>query len=116
MDSALVISWTAPVPGRASKGLELVVALEKYWGNRAAEGCCTTPDIFFLPNGPGTVMVKGKRQVLEKLATGGKLRGLLSRGLLLFQDWQYRFVETDSRAETVRAAGDWEDARTTALF
>jgi hypothetical protein len=66
--------------------------LEKYWGDQATRGNCTIPDVFLLPNGPGAVTVKGRRQVLEKLATSENLRELLDTGYSLFRDWHYRFV------------------------
>ena len=92
MDSALVITWKAPVPGREKKALDLVVKLEKYWYNQATQGHSTTPDVFLLPNGPGTVTVQGERHALEELTRGEELRELLAKGRFLFQDWKGTFA------------------------
>ena len=94
MDSALVITWKAPVPGREKKALDLVVKLEKYWYNQATQGHSTTPDVFLLPNGPGTVTVQGERHALEQLTRSEKLRELLAKGRLLFQDWKCTFAKS----------------------
>jgi hypothetical protein len=94
VDSAFVITWKAPVPRREKKALDLVVELEKYWYNQAAQGHCTTPDVFLLSNGPGTVTVQGERHALEVLTRGEELRELLAKGRLLFQDWKCTFAKS----------------------
>ena len=94
MDSAFVITWKAPVPRREKKALDLVVELEKYWYNQAAQGHSTTPDVFLLSDGPGTVTVQGERQALEELTRGEELRELLAKGRLLFQDWKCTFAKS----------------------
>jgi hypothetical protein len=94
MDSAFCISWKAPVSGRGKDWLKLVVELEKYWGKQVAQGHCTTPDVFLLPNGPGTVTVRGERRVLEGLTTRADFGKLLAQGRLLFQDWHYGFAKS----------------------
>jgi hypothetical protein len=100
MDADFVMSWKAPAPGREKKGLEFVVELEKRWDNYAARGQCTAPDVFFLPNGPGTFTVKGERGVLEDLAASEELQELFAKGSLLFQDWKCRMAETGTRSNT----------------
>jgi hypothetical protein len=99
MDVHFVMTWNAPLPGSGKKGLEFVIELEKYWDRHAAEGQCTTPDVFLLANGPGTFTVKGERRFLEDLAASEELRELLAKGRLVFQDWQYGFAETGNPIE-----------------
>ena len=99
MDTALVITWKVPFPGREKKALELGAQSEEYWGKQAAEGRCTAPEWFFLPNGTGMWMVKGERRALEELLNGDEARRLLLRGSLLLEDWQFTFAETGSGAE-----------------
>ena len=94
MDSAFVITWKAPAPGRQKKALDLVVELEKYWYNQAAQGHSTTPDVFLLSDGPGTVTVQGERHALEELTRGEELRELLAKGRLLFQDWKCIYAKS----------------------
>ena len=94
MDSAFVITWKAPAPGRQKKALDLVVELEKYWYNQAAQGHSTTPDVFLLSDGPGTVTVQGERQALEELTRGEELRELLAKGRFLFRDWKCTFAKS----------------------
>jgi hypothetical protein len=105
VETAFVMTWTAPLPGRLKKGLQLIVGLEKFWDHQAVQGDCTRPDVFLLPNGPGAVTVYGKRQVLEKLATSEGLRVLLAMGQLLFQDWLCRFVDAGSELEDLGLLG-----------
>jgi hypothetical protein len=105
VDTAFVTTWMSPLPGRGNKGFELIVTLEKYWGDQAAQGNCTIPDVFLLPNGPGAITVKGRRQVLEDLTTSQNLSELLARGHLLFQDWHHRLVGAH-RAVELATQGD----------
>jgi hypothetical protein len=97
VETAFVTTWMAPIPGQGKKGFELIVQLEKYWGNQAVQGNCSMPDVFLLPNGPGAVTVNGRRQVLEKLTRNENLHELLATGHLLFQDWHCRFVDAGRR-------------------
>jgi hypothetical protein len=80
MDAAIVLTWSAPFPGREKKTLEFVAQADEYWGKRAAEGRCTQPEWFFLPTGGGMWMVKGERRVLEELIQTDEARRLLVKG------------------------------------
>lgn len=99
MDTAFVITWTVPFPGREKLALALAAEAEAYWGGQAREGRCTAPEWFFLPSGVGMWMVKGERAVLEELASSEPGRRLLARGALLLQNWQYSFAQTGAGAE-----------------
>ena len=99
MDTALVITWKVPFPGRERRALELAAQSEDYWGKQAAAGRCTSPEWFFLPNGVGMWMMKADRAVLEELLASTEARRLLVRGSLLLEDWQYALADTASRAQ-----------------
>lgn len=99
MDSAFVVTWKVPFPGREQKALELGAQAEEFWGKQAADGRCTTPEWFFFPNGLRMWMVKGEREVLNELVTSDEARRLLVRGNVLMQDWQYTFAETGTAGE-----------------
>lgn len=99
MDVAMVLSWSAPFPGREKKALEFAAEADEYWGKRAAEGRCTQPEWFFLPTGGGMWMVKGERQVLEELLREDEARRLLARGFVLVQGWGYTVAHYGSGAE-----------------
>jgi len=99
MDTALVITWKVPFPGRERRALELAAQSAEYWGKQAGEGRCTSPEWFFLPNGVGMWMVKGERSVLEELLSSAEARRLLVRGSLLLEDWQYALADTGRRAQ-----------------
>jgi len=99
MDTAIVTIWKIPFPGREMKALEFAAQAAEYWGKQAAEGRCTSPEMFFFPNGVGMWMVKGERQDLEILISGDEARRLLVRGSLLLEDWQFTLAEAGSGAE-----------------
>ena len=99
MDAAFVVMWKVPFPGREQKALELGAQSEEFWGKQAAAGRCTRPEYFFLPNGLRIWVVKGEREVLDKLVQSDEARVLLVRGNLLMQDWQYTLADTGSAGE-----------------
>lgn len=105
MDAAFVITWTVPFPGRERQALELAAEAEGYWGVQAADGRCTAPEWFFLPNGSAFWLVKGERPVLQELVTSDTSRHLLAKGSLLLQDWSWSIAETGAGAE--RLMGDY---------
>ncbi len=99
MDTAFVIMWTTPFPGRERQALELGAEAGEYWGVQANDGRCTAPEWFFLSNGTAIWLVKGERRVLEELVTSDTSRRLLAKGALLLRDWRYSFAETAGGAE-----------------
>ena len=110
MDSAFVVMWKVPFPGREQKALELGVQAEEFWGKQAAEGRCTAPEMFFFPNGLRMWMVKGEREVLEKLVASDEARRLLVRGNLFMQGWEYSLVDTGTAGE--RFLAEWAEELT----
>lgn len=110
MDSALIVRWSVPVPGRERRALELAAESNDFWGKQAADGRCTVPEWFFAPDGAGTWIVRGERNVLEVLAFNGQGRTILAKGQLLLQDWTVVLAMTGRGAEqemaTWAAAGE----------
>lgn len=103
MDTALVITWKVPFPGREKHALDFAAEADQYWGKLAAEGKCTTPEWYFLPEGWGMWMVKGERRVLGDLMAEEATSRLLMKGLLLLDGWQYRLADTAAGAERFMA-------------
>lgn len=99
MDTAFIITWKAPYPGREAGALELAVESNEYWGKLAADGKCTPPEWFFLPTGTGMWIVKGDRRVLEELVETDEARRLITKGTLLLDDWQWCLARTGGAAE-----------------
>ena len=99
MDTALIITWKIPFPGREKQALEFAADADSFWGKQAADGKCTSPEWFFLSSGMGMWMVKGERRVLGELVASEEATHLLVRGNLLLQDWQYTLADTGSAAE-----------------
>jgi hypothetical protein len=105
MDAAIVLTWSAPFPGREKKALEYAAQCGEYWGKLAAEGRCTKPEWFMLPTGGGIWMVKGERRVLEELIQTDEVRRLVAKGFVLNQDWGYTIADYGSGA--ARFIGDY---------
>lgn len=99
MEAALVITWKQPRAGREKQALEYAAESGEYWGKLASEGKCSVPDWYFLPDGWAIWIVKGERRVLEDIIAEEATARLLTRGLWLTEDWQYRLAEAGSGAE-----------------
>jgi len=99
MNAALVVTWKVPFPGRERQALGFAAESNDYWGNLAAEGKCTAPEWYFLPDGWAMWIVRGERQALDELVAAEQTARLLARGLLLMDGWQYRLADTGSGAE-----------------
>lgn len=99
MNAALIVTWKVPFPGREGQALGFAAESNEYWGKLAADGKCTAPEWYFLPDGWAMWIVRGDRQVLDELIAAEPTAKLLVRGLLLMEGWQYRLAETGSGAE-----------------
>ncbi len=103
VDSAFIISWKVPFPGRERQALQLAAEADGFWGKQVAEGKCTSPEWYFLPTGWGMYVVKGERRALEELVASDESRRLLTKGTLLLEDWQWALAETDTGAQRLMA-------------
>jgi hypothetical protein len=99
MDTALVISWKVPFPGREKQALGLAAEADEYWGKLAAEGKCTQPEWFFMPDGWGMWMIKGERRILEELLQSEPSRRLRAKGALLLDAYTWALAETGAGAQ-----------------
>ncbi len=100
MQAAMIVTWKRPVPGREIKAVEYGADVMEYWGKLAAEGHCTSPEMFFTERGTGMWMVKGDRDVITRLHDVPEAQDLLVRGELLLDDFSCDFF----------TAGDASDA------
>ncbi len=99
MDSAIIVTWSEPIPGREKKALAYGAEVQEYWGRLASEGRCSAPEWFFFPNGHGLWMVKGDRGTLLAEYMAERSQHLNTKGELLLQDFRSDFVETGSAAD-----------------
>ena len=112
MKAALLVTWTAPFPGREMKALEFAVEANEYWGKLAAEGMCTVPEQFVSPGtGRGYWLVKGEREKLVELMVAETPLALSAKGVALLKDYTYELVLADDSVE--QFFGNYAEAVTT---
>ncbi len=99
MNSAFVVRWVRPVPGREKAALDYAVEVNEHWGKLAADGRCSEPEMFFLPDGTGIWIVRGDREALAvDIATDTSER-LIARGQLLLEGFRFDLAVTGGAAE-----------------
>jgi hypothetical protein len=91
MFAAMVVTWTHPMTGREAKALEYGAEVADFWGKRAAEGKCSEPELLFSERGTGLWMVKGDRDVLQKIHDTDEARLLTMKGELLLEGFSLDF-------------------------
>ena len=99
MDSALVVTWKNPLPGREKMALDYAVEVSEHWGKLAADGRCSPPEMFFFPDGTGMWMVKGDRLTLEELMYAEESQHLTRKGQLLLEAFAWSFAMTGRAGE-----------------
>ena len=99
MKAAMIVHFHRAFPGFEVKAVEYGMEVNEYWGKLAAEGKCTTPEMFFETTGYGQWMVKGDLETLEALAREPKAQELITKGGLLLQDFGYDFALTGEAAD-----------------
>ncbi|MDA8302373.1 MAG: hypothetical protein M0005_12740 [Actinomycetota bacterium] len=112
MDAAIVVSWKLPFPGREKEALDYAREVNEYWGNLAAEGKCSQPEMFFFEtDGRGLWIVKGDREVLEGLVVAEAAERLMVKGELLLQDFSSEIAKAGKASEEhmLRYAGVGEE-------
>jgi hypothetical protein len=97
MDSALIVTWRTPIPGREKAALDYAVEVNEYWGKLAADGKCSEPEMFFLSD-YGMWMVKGTTDTLWQLYGAEASQRLLRKGQLLLDHFTYELVKTGDAA------------------
>ena len=98
MQSALVVTWTHPVPGREQKALEFAAEVQAFWGKMASEGKCSQPQMFFSERGTGLWIVTGERDTLMQLHDSEEARLFLMKGDLLLENYSADIVYTGDSA------------------
>lgn len=107
MQSALVVTWTHPVPGREQKALEFAAEVQEYWGRKASEGRCSEPQMFFSERGTGLWIVTGERDALMELHDAEESRLFLMKGDLLLENYSADIVYTgDSAMDYLKRYGN----------
>lgn len=98
MQTAIVVTWTHPFPGREEKALAYGAEVTDFWGKKAAEGICTEPEIFFSERGTGFWFVKGDRDALLQIHDTDEARLLTFKGELLLENFSVDFFYADEAA------------------
>jgi hypothetical protein len=89
MKAALVVTWSAPVPGREKKGLEYFRDVNDFFAKLAVEGKCTEPEFFVGPRDYKIWFVKGEYETLVGLLGLPKVQEFIFATSLTTQDFQY---------------------------
>lgn len=99
MDTALVVNFKMPFPGRERQALDYASEVDGYWGRLASEGKCSPPESFFFETGHGLWVVKGERDTLLALQAEEATQRLIIKGELLLQDFSAEIVKTGTAAQ-----------------
>ena len=99
MQTAMVVTWSHPFPGREMKALEYGAEVASFWSQQAAEGKCTQPEMFLGSTGRGMWMVKGEQQTLLEITAGDTSQRLLATGALLLAGFGYEWMLTGDAAD-----------------
>ncbi|HSN11791.1 MAG TPA: hypothetical protein VLS51_06770 [Propionibacteriaceae bacterium] len=98
MQTAMVVTWTHPIPGREAKALEYAAEVARFWGKQAAEGLCSEPEMFFSDRGTSMWIVKGERDVVLRIHDMDEARLLTLKGELLLEEFNVDFFYTGDAA------------------
>lgn len=106
-DAAVISTWDTPARGREGKALEVFMELMAFWGQKAAEGKCEPPEVFFAMDGShGVFVLKGKSDALMEVQESDEGQKLLSKGQMIVEGLKSHWY----------FAGDDEVQRGTQLF
>ncbi len=84
---ALISTWGTPARGREGKALEVFMELMGFWGQKAAEGKCEQPEVFFSTDAShGVFIVKGSSDVLYEIEESDEAQQLLAKGHMIVED------------------------------
>lgn len=98
-DSAFVITWRSPFPGREGAALTYAADADSHWSRLAAEDLCSDPEWLFHPGGWGLWMVRGIHEELDRLVRQEESRMLIARGTLLLDGFQYAIAPAGRGAD-----------------
>jgi hypothetical protein len=91
MQTALVVMWTHPFPGREQKALAYGAEVMEFWGKKAEQGMCSAPHLFFAESGIGLWYVSGERDALMQIHDSDEARLLTMKGELLLESFKAEF-------------------------
>ncbi len=89
MKAAMVVKWTAVVPGREKAAIAYGRAVDEFFGKKAAEGLCTEPKWFWPPTGESLWFVEGEFDALLGISATPEAQKFQLMGSILLQDWGY---------------------------
>lgn len=98
-DSAFVITWRMPFPGREASALAYAADADVHWSKQAAEGYCSDPEWLFHPDGWGMWMVRGLHEELDRLVQQDESKMLIARGTLLLDGFHYAIAPAGRGAD-----------------
>ncbi len=87
MNTALVVKFTNPVPGRERAAVAYARELDEFASKKAAEGLCTQPKWFWTSNGENLWFVEGEYEALLGLMTAPEVTKLENKGMILMQGY-----------------------------
>ena len=89
MKAAIVVKWTAAIPGREKAGIAFGREVDEFFAKKAAEGLCTEPKWFWAPTGESLWFIEGEYEALLGLLAAPESQKFLIEGPILNQGWGY---------------------------
>jgi hypothetical protein len=99
-DSALIIEWGMPTPGRETKALEEFFSHVQWWTELKAKGTINEFRIYGASNGQigvgaGFVILEGSVDQIQKFSASDEFRRSISRVSLITQSLHIRQLDTN---------------------
>ncbi len=99
-DSALIIEWGMPTPGRETKALEEFFSHVQWWTELKAKGTINEFRMYgtnsgHLGVGAGFVIVEGTQDQIQKFTASDEFRRSISRVSLITQSLHVRQLDTN---------------------
>jgi hypothetical protein len=113
IESALIVEWGMPTPGRESKALEEFFSHVQWWTELKSKGTIGDFRIYGTANGDlgvsaGFVIIEGSGEQITKFQTSDEFRRSISRVSLITQHVNVRLLDTNDnmmkRMQTYGAA------------
>jgi hypothetical protein len=103
MKTAMVVTWTEPIPGREMKAIEYGADVTTFWTKQAEAGKCSMPDMLFSERGSGMWIVMGERDTLLALHDTAEAQTLITRGQLLMNGFCVDFFTVGDASDAFLA-------------
>jgi hypothetical protein len=105
MDTALVIHFTRPYPGRETLAFEAFQDAMTFFGKLATDGHCELPVAYMGTSGGGMMVIHGERTKLHELAHGEEFNRLYLKAGFTNDGLTFEFMAAGEGA--VIEMGDW---------